>query len=320
MNAERKTFRWQNLALSVAAVSFGLVGVAGTHSFIDQSLKTERARLAGDQQTIETVVAKTDLPAGSVVGHDTMAVRQMPVRFLPGTAVRAAQFDDVAGMQLTADMVAGQALVTTNIGQLRPGFSDRVGHGVRAMTVAVDEVNSVSGMLAPGDRIDLLFSTRPPRTDGQAATEVTAPLMQDLLILATGQLTERQQVEGQPGHNRAFTSITVAVTPEQAQRLVLAQRSGRLTALLRNPTDRREQRAGPMDVYKLLGLDRPGQPKRPRLAGPQVIVGGLGPIKTADGSVSPVAGVPVKRGAPDQQANLPVGGQQISREAPDESN
>jgi pilus assembly protein CpaB len=186
--------------------------------------------------------------------------------------------------------------------------------------VAVDEVNSVSGMLAPGDRIDLLFSTRPPRTDGRAATEVTAPLMQDLLILATGQLTERQRVQGQTDRNGAFTSITVAVTPDQAQRLVLAQRSGRLTALLRNPTDRREQQAGPMDVYKLLGLDRPGQPKRSQIIGPQVIVGGLGPINTAEVGVASPAGARGQYRAPGRQEILTVRSQQVSQEVPVENN
>lgn len=278
MSTARTGFRWQNWLLVAGAVSFGLIGVAGTHNFIDNSLQSERERLANAQKTVRTVVAKSDLPVGAVISTNNMAVRQMPVSFLPQTAVRAEQFDAVDGMQLTAAMVAGQALVSTNVGRLQPGFSDRVGHGIRAMTVVVDEVNSVSGMLTPGDRIDLLFSTRPPVNDGRPATEVTAPLMQDLLILATGQKTERNATAVPLGATTVFTTITVAVTPDQAQRLVLAQSSGRLTALLRNPEDRREEQAAPMDVYELLGLSRPVAARQAVKTGPQVIVGGLGPL------------------------------------------
>lgn len=285
MTSKPKLLRWQNWMLGVGAIAFGLVGVAGTRSFIDQSLQSERARLADNQRTVATVVAKSKLPVGSVISVSNMAVRQMPEKYLPPTAIRAEGFDEVKGLQLRASMVAGQALVKSIVGSPVPGFSDRVGHGVRAMTIVVDEVNSVSGMLTPGDRIDLLFSTRPPRRDGQPGTEVTTPLMQDLLILATGQRADKRDhaipVGRTPG---AFTSITVAVTPDQAQRLVLAQRSGRLTALLRNPTDRREQRAAPMDVYKLLGIARPDTAQKTNRRAPQIIVGGLGSLSLQQGN------------------------------------
>ena len=181
-----------------------------------------------------------------------------------------------SGEPLLHDAVEG-ADVTTFSAKIRPG--------IRALTVSVDEVNSVSGMLQPGDRIDLLFTVRPPAEQGAPPpSELTAPLMSDLLVLATGRQV-RPGADPGPGA-RTFTSITVEVTPEQAQRLIVAQRSGRLTAMLRNPGDRNPVSQRPLDVYGLLGLRPaapPVAPPAPVAQGPEVIVGGRGGALRAEG-------------------------------------
>src|SRR5690606_2645701 len=150
----------------------------------------------------------------------------------------------------------------------------------------------------PGDRIDLLFTVRPPAVPGTAPSdEVTAPLMQDLAVLATG---SQVAPSGDPsGLGRPFTSITVEVSPEQAQRLIVAQRSGRLTATLRNPEDRAPVAAAALDVSTLLGVRRESPAVVRRPAGPELIVGGNGgPLRrvVADGSAAapalPVAAAP----------------------------
>jgi pilus assembly protein CpaB len=104
--------------------------------------------------------------------------------------------------------------------------------------------------------------------------------MQDLLVLATG----RKTIRDEENQTDSFATITVEVTPDQAQRLVLAQNSGRLTALLRNPKDRRAHQVKPMDVYSLLGMKRPGS-SVVNSQGPQMIIGGLGDLKIQNSTV-----------------------------------
>jgi pilus assembly protein CpaB len=171
-----------------------------------------------------------------------------------------------------------------------PGFARRLGPGIRALTVAVDEVNSLSGMLQPGDRIDLMLSVRPQPTSGAVEPEITRTLMQNVHVLATGR---QVRPVGDTTVGRSFTTITVEVDPGQAQQLVVAQRSGRLTAMLRNPDDRQKVSERMLDVNALLGLPRrplppAAPPPQPRTAGVQVIVGGRGAIGTDAGS-APVA-------------------------------
>ena len=160
-------------------------------------------------------------------------------------------------------------------------FSSRVKPGIRALTISVDEINSISGMLQPGDRIDLLLTARPPSASGhgEAEHDATVPLLQNLLVMATGRQVRPGANDN--GDDRSFSSVTVEVTPSQAQRLIVAQRAGRLTAVLRNPDDGMPMDAAAVDLRSLFP-----QPARPAVAPrkvvarqdrrPQMIVGGMG--------------------------------------------
>lgn len=275
----------------LVALGCGALAVLATRGYINDQLTIERDRLAGRYQEIEVVVAKRDLKRGESVGGDTMAVRRLAKDFLPGGVVTPDRFEEHVGTRLSAAMKSGEPLLQALIeGADAATFSTRVREGIRALTISVDDVNSISGMLQPGDRIDLHLSIRPPSRPGLSpAPEQTAPLMQDVLVLATGRHTR-------PGHDdgrgqRTFTAITVEATPDQAQRLIVAQRAGRLTALLRNPIDRRSVEQRPLDVMDLLGVAE-SKPGRIGPAPPEVIVGGRGPI-VANTAPQASAGLPM---------------------------
>jgi pilus assembly protein CpaB len=270
-----KLLRNRSFVLLMVAGAFGVLAAGGARGYIAERVAAEKERLNPPREMVELVVAKADLPAGALVDVDSMAVRQMPAEFAPGGAISPDRFDQVAGLRLLQPMRSGEPLLPALIDPVRESvFSSRIRHGIRAMTIQVDEVNSVSGMLQPGDRIDLLFTVRPPAVAGTVAREeVTVPLVQDLAILATGHQVSPSDDPAALG--RRFTSITVEVDPEQAQRLIVAQRSGRLTAMLRNPDDRAPVAATPLDVATLLGLRAP-PPQKGRTAGTELIVGGRG--------------------------------------------
>lgn len=266
--------------LFAMAVGFGALAVFGARGYIAEQLRIEKARLLPNQPMVEVVVARRDLESGAAVGPESMALREVPADLVPGSAVRPDRFEHHVGAVLAQPMRSGEPLLASAIvGSDTGAFSTRIRQGIRAMSVLVDEVNSVSGMLQPGDRIDVMFTVRPPVAPGQPpAQEVTTTLMQDLAVLATGRQV-RADGEDDAGLARHFTAITVEVTPQQAQELIVAQRTGKLTAMLRNPEDRRPLRTRALDLNTLLGV-APPEPSRTVLqdAGPQIIVGGRGTL------------------------------------------
>lgn len=271
--------RHRTLLLFGIAALFGALAVFGARGYIAERLEIEKARLAPQGASIEVVVARRDLERGELVVPENMAVREVPAEYLPGSAIRPERFEQHVGARLEQPMRSGEPLLAGAIAGAEPGgFSSRIRQGIRAMSILVDEVNSVSGMLQPGDRIDLLFSVRPPSPAGQpAAQEVTTVLMQDLPVLATGRQVRAGAGEG--AAERHFTAITVEVTPAQAQALIVAQRTGKLTAMLRHPDDRTPLGARVLDLDALLGIAHPAVPRTVvAVPGPELIVGGRGTL------------------------------------------
>ena len=264
--------------LAIVAVLAGAVAVIGTHDYIDRSLAAERERLQPDVATVAMVVAKRDLQRGDPVTAETMAIRQIPSDLAPSSGIRPDRFELYLGSTLAMSVRSGEPLLAVAIaGADAAHFSQRLRTGSRAITIAVDEVNALSGMLQPGDRIDLMLTARTADSRGEAQDK-TVPLMQDVLILATGRQV-RPDLRGDPdnpgGQERQFGAITIEVDPDRAQRLIVAQRSGRITAMLRNPGDRGSIPKTPMDVNALLGAGRVPLATRVPL-GPEMIVGGQG--------------------------------------------
>jgi pilus assembly protein CpaB len=284
----------RGLLMALGAVGFGALAVLGARNYIGERLAIEKARLAPRPDMVEVVVARQELKRGEVASAQTMAVRSIPLEYAPGGAVTPARFDEVAGARLQVPMKPGEPLLQSAlVAAESAAISTRLQPGVRAMTIAVDEVNSLSGMLQPGDRIDLLLTVRPLPVQGQLQPEFTRTVIQDVPVLATGR-QRAPQAEDTPT-SRSYTAITVEVDPERAQKLVVAQRSGKLTAVLRHPNDREAVVDKRLDVNTLLGLPPPSPAPAPVLAapasaasqapmvpapppGPQIIVGGRGPL------------------------------------------
>lgn len=98
--------------------------------------------------------------------------------------------------------------------------------GMRAVSIRVNDQDGVSGFVLPGDRVNIML-TRSDAGDGSAPE--THILLQDVRVLAVDQATE----DGAEGP-RVVDTVTVEVTPDMVQKLILAQELGSITIALRN--------------------------------------------------------------------------------------
>jgi pilus assembly protein CpaB len=108
-------------------------------------------------------------------------------------------------------------------------LSSLLDEGKRAVTLRVDDVRGVAGFILPGDFVDvvLIAEDGPPRRENYSDI-----LLQHVKVLAVDQLaSERQE---QPTVAKA---VTVEVTPEQAQKVLLANNIGKLSLILRRPEE-----------------------------------------------------------------------------------
>ena len=112
------------------------------------------------------------------------------------------------------------------------GLPSLIPPGMRAVSVRVNDVASVSGFVTPGTRVDVLVTAS---TTGTGEPQTTT-VLQNVQVLASGHTLERSST----GEAQNAVVITLLVTPEDAQRLTLATNEGRIQLALRNPVDTRQ--------------------------------------------------------------------------------
>ncbi|MBC7512840.1 MAG: Flp pilus assembly protein CpaB [Herminiimonas sp.] len=230
-----------------AALLIGALAAVAARSYLSSQIEAIEAR--GKGKTVKVIVASRALKRGDKVSSASVAVRDIPVEFAHSVAVTPEAFDRIDGQALAYPVRAGEMILWGLMeGKRVPTFSARVEAGHRAMTVAVDEISSISGLLEPGDLIDLLV------TFERKGRKITRPLLQGVQVMATG-----QQVVDSPreGERRQYSTVTIDITPAQAQNVILARDAGRVTALLRNPDDKKPMAGGNADMTALPGTTTP---------------------------------------------------------------
>ena len=226
------------------ALSIGGIAALAASTFLKSQMAAIEAKSKG--ATTKVVVAKIDIAKGAALSSANVAVRSVPVEFSHSVAVTPDEFDRVNGQALAYPVKSGEMILWGLMETKRvPTFSARVENGHRAMTVPVDEINSISGMLEPGDAIDLMV------TVDQKGKKVTFPLLQGVAVMATGQ---RSIDDSKTGEKRQYTTVTLNTTPDQAQNIIVARDVGKITALLRNPQDTQRISNASYDIAALLGL------------------------------------------------------------------
>lgn len=259
------------------AVGVGLIAAAlafwATHWYAETQVAAERARVIPKGGYVEVLVAARDLGVGDRASAETIAVRRVPADWVLPNTLRPADFDAVNQQSLSQGLSAGHPLTSDHIRQRKAGASPlNLEPGYRAVSISVDEVTSVGGLIQPGDRIDLwaaALPTGPSQTSLVAITENKAPerraqmIAENLRVLATGQRTDPPGMTDRPEPSMAYSSLTLAVPASVAALVLGGQFQGRLGIALRSS-----------DETKVIASSGKGSGAMP--VGPvEILVGGL---------------------------------------------
>ena len=174
---KKKRKQGRTWPIAVGALGVGLVAALLSGLYLKSREAAIRAALEGEEVTeVTVVVASRNLPRGSVISPDNFAVRKVPEKFVHEDAVSPGQFERYQGRSIVAAIGAGKTLLKSFLDESFPvDFSDTIPKGHRAMTVTVDEVNSVAGFIRPGNRIDIYVNI-PFGASGFDATILTEDL------------------------------------------------------------------------------------------------------------------------------------------------
>lgn len=235
-------------AVLLIAAAIGLAATFLAQRYLRTQVDEINAR--AQFETVPLVVASSALGKGTHLTEANVAIRPVPREWAHSNAITPEQFERIGNAVLAYPVRVGEPILWAQLeSDKAPTFSARLAPGRRAVTMPIDEVSSISGMVQPGDLIDLMLTIR------RGARDLAFILQQSVPVLATGTQVE-QSGTGEAGR-RSFTTLTLDTTPEDAKRVIAAREVGKLTALLRAPGDRAQVAEARDDAITLLGLAPP---------------------------------------------------------------
>jgi len=269
----------RNRILVVVGIALLLAVLAsvGAYKFLSgQSRVAEQARL----QTVGIVVAMIDIPLGSTINPNQVAVSPWPKESFPKDAIADPKV--VTGRIALRDFTRGEPVVESKLVPLNRStglLSLKIPSGMRGFSVKVNEVVGVGGFIVPDSRVDVVVTTSPSQSSQEKISKI---VLEDIRVLAAGQVIEQKD-------NKPVTvnTVTLALLPEETEKLALAGNDGIIQLVMRNFTDNALVMTGGANKGRLLSSFRnaPLVPEAPPAKGDK-------PRRVSRKSPSPAASAP----------------------------
>lgn len=249
----------------IISVLVGLMAFWLTRGYFSarmEEIEKQRQLLLSSEKQVDVLVAKKDLPDGTLLLKKDLAAVSMPGRAVSKNTITVEDQDRVFGKKLKYRLDAGEALMWSYVDvPFRPGsgLAPAIPKTRRAISITIGGSAGVSGLLQPNDRVDVMGSfTFPSRKDPEKTEWVTLTLLQDVTLLATGQTLGRADATDRVRQNTGYSTVTLEVTPREAELLVFVENMrGHLTLALRNPEDMSYEKNLPEVNFDMLEKELP---------------------------------------------------------------
>jgi len=220
--------RLKKLRVIVLPLLVGLLTTSLVYYYIKQmEARSVFARM------VDVVVATQNIPAKSMLRENILTVKQIPEDLVNANILSSMQ--EAVNKITTVPLAEGEIVLKTKLATdiAKTGLAYYIPENKRAVTIAVSEIIGVAGFLQPGDFIDV-YSTFPGELAGR---EKTVLVLENLPVLAVARDTDTS-ADKAVKDIKAYTSVTLAASPEEAGRLIFAEERGRLRLVLRPVLDK----------------------------------------------------------------------------------
>jgi pilus assembly protein CpaB len=210
--------RIENRLLTLAVVCGALAALAGYGV-----LALKENEINELNRPVKVVLAARYIAPGSQITADMLKEGELPAKFV--TAAIGRSFKSITGFIALVPFVENEPILINKISQKAQQLSSSVPTGLRAIAVPVDETSSCGYMIKPGDRVDVLLTY--DKSADKKVNIVTSTILQCVQVIAVGQGFENGE------SSKKYSSVSLAVSPQEAQMLAFAGERGRFTLILR---------------------------------------------------------------------------------------
>ena len=209
------------------AIGCGLIAMMGVQQMIAKQGNQK------EEAPINVLVATVDISPGVLLNTQNCEFREFPAKGVPHDAVRSKEQYNERG--LLVPVMAGDIIRQTKLGARGDiAASASIPPGMRTVSIQVNDTKTHSGLLQPGDRIDLQVTYEVRNADSLRLTK-SATLLEYIEVFASDAFRNLEAGESKEINAK---NITLLVTPEQANIIQLANRRGELVPIMRSRTDK----------------------------------------------------------------------------------
>lgn len=226
--------------LLLVAVFFGIIAFVLTY----QQLQQEKKKIRGQAVTRRLIRLKVDKNMGEkisledILPYDETRLKGGAVSF---RSIPWKSRNSIIDRELDCYLRKGSVL---KYDDLKPasrrvfGLNANIKPGMRAKAIAVDSISSLSYLVRPNDRVDVLGTFRFPEMRGEKDWDtITLTILQNVRVIATGSDWGGRSVGGQEVRRRSYSSVTLELSPGDVEIIEFASQKGRLSLSLRNNED-----------------------------------------------------------------------------------
>jgi pilus assembly protein CpaB len=248
----------RNRTLAVVAMSIVMASVAAFGMYqVVQRIPVREVEVAN----YHVVVARKSLPMGT-----RLSAEDLNVIAWPSKNPMAEAFSDpakVVNRGLLDSVAENEPITEMKLAPLEAGagLSPSIPTGMRAMSVKVNEVVGVAGFVVPGTKVDVLVTLR------RGEESMTRTVVSNVQVLTAG--TRYDQDRLKDGEPIPSTVVTLMVTPDDGEKITLAQNEGKIMLALRNPLDTQQTETQGIRSANLLGQPAPQPVVQTRKAAPR---------------------------------------------------
>lgn len=247
----------------IIGIIFSFVAVYLVNNLVTQQNRqaeerVQQAEAKSRSNEVAVLVAKKDIPRGALIlDNSWFETKNVPNQYVQPGAVTS--LDRILNMLVVNPFVKGEQITVNRLS--RPQASSSLAMatpiGKRAVTIAVDPLSTLAGMIRPGDYVDMIVMLPVPvqTPDGKSSAQVVSvPLFQNVLILAIGQQigtvmpTETGGRYAASGEQKTQDSslVTIALGPQEVNIITFVQEQGKIRLVLRSPADSQIQQNAPV--------------------------------------------------------------------------
>ena len=252
--------RAKSLVLLMLALGCGIVASVGITQVI--SNRTTETTVV-QAETEQIFVAMKDIPMGDPVSAQAVKLEEWPKDKVPKGAIT--KLEDIENRRPKSRIFAGSPILDNQLlgkGAIDQGASDAIPKGSRVVAVKVDAVSGSASLIRPGDRVDILVYITHSGAGGVGRT-ITKTVLQDIKVFAVNEVWDVASSTGEK--SIAAKTISLLVTPTEAEKVTLASEMGQIRLVMRSPEDKEQTKLPGVAVHDVLGeglagLEQSGSP------------------------------------------------------------